>query len=76
VRPARFAIVIAYYEYGSVTTISFTPKETGSLQVHDGHDDAYTAEFNAFLPLFDAVEQALPPMAAEEEISEDAPSPI
>ncbi len=32
------------------------------------------AEFNAFLPLFDAVEQALPPVAREEEVSEDAPT--
>lgn len=34
------------------------------------------AEFNAFLPLFDAVEQALPAVVAEEEISEDAPTPF
>jgi hypothetical protein len=35
-----------------------------------------SAEFGAFLPLFDLVEQALPAVAAEEEISEDAPSPF
>jgi hypothetical protein len=34
------------------------------------------AEFNAFLPLFDAVEAALPEVAHEEEISEDAPTPF
>lgn len=34
------------------------------------------AEFNSFLPLFDAVEQALPDVAPEEEISEDAPIPF
>lgn len=34
------------------------------------------AEFNAFLPLFDVIEQALPQVAAEEEVSEDAPSPF
>lgn len=34
------------------------------------------AEFNAFLPLFDAVEQSLPAVVAEEEISEDAPTPF
>jgi len=34
------------------------------------------AEFNVFLPLFDAVEHALPAVAAEEEISEDAPTPF
>jgi hypothetical protein len=34
------------------------------------------AEFNAFLPLFDAVEQAFPAVAQEEEISEDAPIPF
>ena len=34
------------------------------------------AEFGAFLPLFDLIVQALPPVAAEEEISEDAPSPF
>lgn len=34
------------------------------------------AEFSAFLPLFDAVEQALPTVAPEEEISEDAPTPF
>lgn len=34
------------------------------------------AEFGAFLPLFDLIEQALPAVAAEEEISEDAPSPF
>lgn len=33
-------------------------------------------EFNAFLPLFDAIEQALPVVAVEEEISEDAPIPF
>ncbi|MCG7882598.1 MAG: DUF87 domain-containing protein, partial [Candidatus Thiodiazotropha endolucinida] len=35
-----------------------------------------TAEFNAFLPLFDAVEQSLPAVAQEEEVSEDAPMPF
>ncbi len=34
------------------------------------------AEFSAFLPLFDAVEQALPVVPVEEEISEDAPVPF
>jgi DNA helicase HerA-like ATPase len=34
------------------------------------------AEFNAFLPLFDAVEGALPLVAREEEVSEDAPTPF
>jgi DNA helicase HerA-like ATPase len=34
------------------------------------------AEFNGLLPLFDAIEQALPPVATEEEISEDAPTPF
>jgi len=34
------------------------------------------AEFNTFLPLFDSVEQALPAVAPEEEISEDAPIPF
>lgn len=34
------------------------------------------AEFNTFLPLFDAVEHALPVVAPEEEISEDAPTPF
>jgi hypothetical protein len=34
------------------------------------------AEFNAFLLLFDAVEQALPAVAADEEIGEDAPTPF
>jgi hypothetical protein len=34
------------------------------------------AEFNAFLPLFDAVEHSLPAVAHEEEISEDAPTPF
>lgn len=34
------------------------------------------AEFNAFLPLFDAVEHALPPVAPEEENHEDAPTPF
>jgi hypothetical protein len=34
------------------------------------------AEFNAFLPLFEAVEQALPAVATEDEISEDAPIPF
>ena len=34
------------------------------------------AEFNAFLPLFDAIEQALPAVAPEDEISEDAPTPF
>jgi hypothetical protein len=33
-------------------------------------------EFSAFLPLFDAVECALPAVAPEEEISEDSPSPF
>lgn len=34
------------------------------------------AEFNALLPFFDAVEAALPQVAHEEEISEDAPTPF
>lgn len=34
------------------------------------------AEFNAFVPLFDAVEEALPAVAPEEEVSEDAPTPF
>jgi hypothetical protein len=34
------------------------------------------AEFNALLPLFDAVEHSLPAVAQEEEISEDAPTPF
>lgn len=34
------------------------------------------AEFNALLPLFDGIEQALPPVAREEEINEDAPIPF
>jgi DNA helicase HerA-like ATPase len=34
------------------------------------------AEFNAFLPLFNAVEHAFPSVALEEEISEDAPTPF
>lgn len=34
------------------------------------------AEFHVFLPLFDAVEQALPSVAQEEEVSEDAPTPF
>jgi hypothetical protein len=34
------------------------------------------AEFDAFLPLFDNVEQALPVVAPEEDISEDAPTPF
>lgn len=34
------------------------------------------AEFNAFLPLFDAVEEALPKVTQEEGISEDAPIPF
>lgn len=33
-------------------------------------------EFNTFLPLFDAVENALPAVAPEENISEDAPIPF
>jgi len=34
------------------------------------------AEFNTFLPLFKAVEDALPAVELEEEISEDAPTPF
>ncbi|MGO9269384.1 MAG: ATP-binding protein [Terriglobia bacterium] len=34
------------------------------------------AEFDAFLPLFDAVEGALPAVAPEEEVNEDAPTPF
>jgi hypothetical protein len=34
------------------------------------------AEFQTFLPLFDAVEQALPAVPRAEEISEDAPTPF
>jgi hypothetical protein len=34
------------------------------------------AEFGTFLPLFDSVEQALPAVAPEEEIGEDAPTPF
>ena len=33
-------------------------------------------EFGAFLPLFDAVENAFPPVPLEEEISEDSPTPF
>ncbi len=33
-------------------------------------------EFNTFLPLFDAIENVLPPVASEEEVSEDAPTPF
>lgn len=34
------------------------------------------AEFNSFLPLFDAVEQSLPAVVPEEHVSEDAPTPF
>ena len=34
------------------------------------------AEFNAFLPLFDAVEQSLPMVPLEEEVGEDTPTPF
>jgi DNA helicase HerA-like ATPase len=34
------------------------------------------AEFDTFLPLFDAIEQALPAVAMDEDVSEDAPTPF
>lgn len=34
------------------------------------------AEFNTFVPLLENVEKALPPVALEEEVNEDAPSPF
>jgi hypothetical protein len=34
------------------------------------------AEFSAFLPMFAAIEAALPPVAPDEEVNEDAPSPF
>jgi uncharacterized protein len=48
------------------------PKQPGNFY----YNAPNAAEFNAFLPLFDAVEQELPDVPKEEVVSEDAPSPF